>query len=206
MMALKHQPRARRKMLSAMRQVERSDFTPDVPLLFLTDPKRTPDILATVSRFPEGSGVIYRHFGLPERFEMAHDLVNLCRSRNSICLIGADPELALSVSAHGVHWPEAKLSEARHYRGAFTYQTASAHSRRAIWRAHLAGMDAALVSAVFPSKSLSAGKPMGPSKFRTLAQNSPLPIYALGGMDANNAARVAAHAGIAAIEGVLMSF
>jgi thiamine-phosphate pyrophosphorylase len=53
---------------------------------------------------------------------------------------------------------------------------------------------------------LSAGKPMGPSKFRTLAQNSPLPIYALGGMDANNAARVAAHAGIAAIEGVLMSF
>jgi thiamine-phosphate pyrophosphorylase len=202
MMALKHQPRARRKMLSAMRQVERSDFTPDVPLLFLTDPKRTPDILATVSCLPERSGVIYRHFGLPERFEMAHDLVNLCHSCNLICLIGADPELALSVGAHGVHWPEAKLSEARHYRGAFTYQTASAHSRRAIWRAHLAGMDAALVSAVFPSKSLSAGKPMGAVRLRMLAQRSPVPLYALGGVQFVNSGRVSSRAGIAATEGL----
>jgi thiamine-phosphate pyrophosphorylase len=205
-MALKHQARASRKMLSAIRQVQGSEYAPDVPLLFPTDPQRTPDILGTTARLPRGSGVIFRHFGAAERVETAFALTELCYSRGLVCLIAADPALALHVGAHGVHWPEARLGEARRYRGMFTYQTASAHSRRAIWRAAKAGMDAALVSAVFPSNSPSAGRPIGAARFRHLAQTSPLSLYALGGVTPYTSGKIASFGGIAAIEGVLQSF
>lgn len=205
-MALKHQARASRKMLSAIRQAQRGEYAHDLPLLFLTDPQRTPDILGTVARLPESSGVIFRHFGAAKRVEMAFALTELCYSRGLLCLIAADPELAVQTGAHGVHWPEARLNEACRYRGAFAYQTASAHSRQAIWRAAKAGIDAALVSAVFPSNSPSAGAPLGAARFRILAQKSPLPLYALGGVGPDTAGCVASFGGIAAIEGVLQSF
>ena len=47
---------------------------------------------------------------------------------------------------------------------------------------------------------------MGAARFRQLAQTSPLPVYALGGVNADTAGRVAGFAGLAAIEGVLEAF
>ena len=61
------------------------------------------------------------------------------------------------------------------------------------------GLDAALVSTVFPSKSPSAGQPMGSLRLRRLAQTGRLPLYALGGIDAENSAQVSDVAGLSAI-------
>lgn len=205
-MTLKHQSRARRKMRCVIRQSTRSVLTPDIPLLFLTDPQRTPDILSIAARLPAGTGVVYRHFGASDRRDMAHALARVCRRKGLAFLIAADPKLALSVGAHGVHWPEAQLARAGRYRGAFAYQTASAHSRTAIWQADNAGIDAALVSAVFPSRSPSAGPAMGAIRFRNLARHSPLPLYALGGVNSLTGPRIAAYAGLAGIEGIANAF
>lgn len=133
---------------------------------------------------------------------MAPRLAGVARRRGLKLLIAADPSLALEVGAHGVHWPEARLAEARKWRGRFMFQTASAHSRRAIDRAAKTGVDAALVSTVFPSTSKSAGAPMGRLAFTRLCQKAPLPLFALGGVKAANALQIADAGGLAAIEGL----
>ena len=204
-MGLKHQAASARKWRAAIRQVERH-FPAYLPrLLFLTDPKRTPDPIAVARTLPVGSGIIYRHFGARDRETVAHQLQDICAQCGIGLLIAGDPALALSVGADGVHWPEARLAEARKWRGQFRLQTASAHSSMAIRRAVASGMDAVLVSAVFPSLSPSAPDPIGAQRLRALARRADIPVYALGGVNADNAERVASDAGLAAIEGLISS-
>ena len=168
---------------------------------FVTDPVRTPDPEAIVARLPRGMGVIWRHFGDQKRLTTGRRLARLCRQRGLMLLVSADPELAARIRADGVHWPEKRLSGLRP-RG--MVETAAAHSRGAMTRAARLGVDAVLLSAVFPSRGKSAGPAMGALRFRQLARTALLPVYALGGLNADNAARAMAHAaGWAAIEGVM---
>lgn len=198
-MKVKHQADTARKWRSAIRRVE-LHLTEDLPpLFFLTDPERTPDPVSVAKTLPPGSGIIYRHFGRPDRFETAHSLAKAAQQIHGSLLIAADPVLAKHVGADGVHWPEVRLTESRAWRGRFRIQTASAHSRRAIWKAHLAMMDAVFVSSVFPSVSPSAGSPMGPARLRQLCQTAALPIYGLGGITGTNAMRIADHVGLASV-------
>lgn len=204
-MGLKHQAASARKWRAAIRQVERHFPAHLPPLLFLTDPKRTRDPVAVISTLPEGSGVIYRHFGAYDRDLVARQLRDVCSKCEIRLLIASDPDLATHIGADGVHWPEAKLAEAQTWRRKFALQTSSAHSPAAIRRAARSGMDAVLFSAVFPSNSPSAPCPLGPQRFKAIAQGADLPLYALGGVTAENAEQVASHAGLAAIEGLIPS-
>ena len=136
-------------------------------LLALTDPVRTPDPEAFAAAVPVGSAVIYRHFGAPDRLEMAVRLAAICHARGNWLLVSGDPVLARRAGADGVHWPERQIAEAaaRRARGDADLFTAAAHSWRALARARHAGVDAALLSAVFPSSSPSAGRPgRGPGR------------------------------------------
>lgn len=173
------------------------------PLLFLTDPQRVLDPVSAAQELPPGSGLIYRHFGAADRLDVSQRLAETCERGQISLLIAADPELACQVEADGVHWPEARLAEARAWRGYFRLHTASAHSARALNRARRAGMDAALVSTVFASNSVSAKAPVGVSRLHRLARQTDLPIYALGGVTAGNAGRISDATGLAAIEGLL---
>lgn len=149
--------------------------------------------------------MIYRHFGATNRDLVARRLRDVCSKCEIRLLIASDPHLAAHVGADGVHWPEAKLAEAQAWRRRFALQTSSAHSPAAIRRAAASGMDAALFSAVFPSNSPSASSPLGPPRFKAIAHAADLPVYALGGVTAENAEQVASHAGLAAIEGLIPS-
>jgi thiamine monophosphate synthase len=51
-------------------------------------------------------------------------------------------------------------------------------------------IDAALVSPVFSTKSHLMPHPLGISKFQTMAKASSIPVYALGGINNNNATRL----------------
>ena len=198
-MGLKHQAVTARKWRAAIRQVETHLPWHLPPLLFLTDPDRTPDPIGDAAKLPSGSGIIYRHFGRPERFDVAEGLAEVSIERGLHLLIAADPELAIQVDADGVHWPEARLPQAWKWKDRFQLQTASAHSRRAIWAAQQAQMDAVLVSSVFRSMSPSAGRPMGVTRLRCLKQQTTLPIYGLGGVSVTNAPRIAKVAGLASV-------
>ena len=185
-----------------MRDAERGLPTTLPGLFYLTDPERTKDPIQTAAKLPSGTGILYRHFGAEDRAQQAARLSEISAQRGLLFVIAADPELALQVGAHGVHWPEAKRRQARRWASAFALQTTSAHSPAALRHAAAMGFDAAFLSTVFPSGSASAGKAMGPIRFRRLAQTLSLPTYALGGVDGKNAGRLALAGGLASIGGV----
>lgn len=200
----KAQAAIRRKLMAAARGAKGAKARNGKPLpraFFVTDPVRTPDLLTIVRRLPRGMGVIWRHYGEAKRLATGIALARLCRRRGLVLLVSADPALAARIGADGVHWPERLLCGVRP-RGLM--ETASAHSRAAIAQAKRLGVDAVLVSAVFPSRSPTAGPAMGALRFRQLTREAPLPVYALGGVDAGNAASAMRHAaGWAAIDSVM---
>ena len=201
-MAQKPQLSARRKLISAARRAEQHlpGWVP--PVFFLTDPKRTPDPVSVAEHLPPGWGIIYRHYGASHRNWQARQLADIANRRGLALLIAADPHLAIKVGAAGVHWPFAQQSQARKWRRRFELMSVSAHGGEELRQIDSTLFDIALVSAVFPSKSPSAGNPLGAQTLRTLARWSPVPVYGLGGASARNAARICDAAGLAAIEGI----
>lgn len=174
-------------------------------LLVFTDPVRTPDPEAVAAALPPGSALVYRSFGAVEAEAVARRLLKRVRARRAILLIGADAALATRVGAHGVHLPERAAGRARALKTARPgwVVTAAAHSPAAVRAARAAGADAAVVSAVFPSRSPSAGAPIGPLRLAQIARAGGLPLYALGGVSDATAGRLRdlPLAGLAAVEG-----
>ena len=86
--------------------------------------------------------------------------------------------------------------------------TVAAHSRAPLEAAARAGASAAVLSPVFAPGGASAGPPLGVEEFGRLAAGASLPIYALGGITAANAARMAGSGacGLCAVEGILQAF
>jgi thiamine-phosphate pyrophosphorylase len=175
-------------------------------LWFFTDPARTPDPEAVARRLPAGSAVVYRAFGAQDARAVADRLRRIAREQGLRLLIGADAALAADAGADGVHLPERLMRLAPRLARAHPgwLISAAAHDAAAIRRGGRLGLDALVVSAVFPSRSPSAGRAMGPMRLARLVRGSPVPVIALGGVTNKNAPRLlgTGAAGIAAVEGL----
>ncbi len=157
------------------------------PLLFFTDPDRTPRPWETAARLPAGSGVVFRHFGRADARETALRLREATRARDGLLLIGLDGDLAEAIGADGVHLPERALDQAAGIAAARPDWriTGAAHSRVALGAP---GLDALVLSPVFAAGGASSGRPpLGLEGFKGLVDASPRPVYALGGIDAAGA-------------------
>jgi thiamine-phosphate pyrophosphorylase len=171
-----------------------------------TDPQRTPDPMALAARLPPGAALVYRAFGAPDAEAVGRRLLALVRARRGRLLIGLDAGLAARLGADGVHLPERAAGRARALKTARPawIVTAAAHSPRAARQARAAGVDAVVVSAVFSSRSASAGAPLGPLGLARIVRIAGVPVYALGGVNDRTAAclRDIRLAGLAAVDGV----
>ncbi len=176
------------------------------PLWFMTDGARVADPVATAAALPRGAGVILRDYGAPDRAALAHALARVCQRGALVFLVAGDARLAAQVGADGVHLPErllARLPALRHARPRWLL-TAAAHGPAALRRAARGGADAAFLSPVFPTRSHPGAPHLGAVRFAALARSAGVPVYALGGIDVETAARLrpAGAAGIAAIGAV----
>jgi len=172
-------------------------------LLFFTDPQRTPDPVAIARHLPKGSAIVYRSFGAKNADLVAAALKTVARQRSLKLLIGADEALARRVGADGLHLPERMAGQARRLRARNPawLLTGAAHGGRAM-RAE--ALDAVVVSAVFPSRSPSAGNPMGPVRLAALIRQAARgPVYGLGGITDKTARRMipTGVVGLAGIDG-----
>lgn len=195
------------KSLARSAPKRRLHARPLPPLLFFTDPLRTPDPVSTAERLPAGSGIVYRHFGRDDAVSIGCALAAVARRRRLVLLVGADASLAEAVGAQGVHFPERSVRQATSLRSRrpLWIITAAAHDARAIARARLAGVDAAILSPVFPSRSGSAGFPLGALRSAVLIREAGLPVYALGGVNMRTvkSLRLTQAAGIAGVDGLI---
>lgn len=156
---------------------------------------RAADWAGAARRLPPGSVVVVRGREAAKRRALAEQLAGLAR-----LLIADDPALASNIGASGLHLPERRMREAAHWRARFPHWiiTSSAHSLRALMGAQ--PLDAVFLSPVFATSSHMTVPALTPVRAAFIAALSPVPVYALGGVTARNAALLApAFSGIAAI-------
>ena len=178
------------------------------PMLFFTDPERTPDPCRTAERLPTGSAVVYRAFGAPEAEVVARRLRWVTAERGVRLLIGLDATLAEAVGADGVHLPERAAGSAAALRLAHPdwLLTAARHGGGADASE---GLDALVVSPVFQAGGASAATPaLGVARFTDIVRASHLPVYALGGIDADTVAslRDSGACGFAGVDAIQRAF
>jgi thiamine-phosphate pyrophosphorylase len=185
---------SRRRLAIAAKKLAAHSALPT--LVLLTDDERLPDPLAAAAALPHGSMVIVRARDPAQLKTLTTALLALGRSRGLVVLVAGD--VALARQADGIHLPEARAGEAVSLRArGLGLITVAAHCPAALRRAAYA--DAAILSPVFPTASHPGRAALGPLRAAALARLSPVPVYALGGVDAGNSARLAGFCGIAAI-------
>lgn len=136
-----------------------------------------------------GSAVVYRDYDDPRRSRAAARYREICRARGLVFLVAGDVALARAVGADGVHFPARLLPKDLPGHGLLA--TAACHDADELARAAALGADCAFLSPVFATKSHSDARALGARRFRALAAAARLPVLALGGVDAGNAARLA---------------
>ncbi len=137
----------------------------------------------------------------------ARDLDSLVRTvmrvaRNSQVLVNTRTDIALACGAHGVHLPAGSMSPGtiRRIAPAGFLIGVSCHTIYELQAAEREGADFAVYGPVFPSVTKSLA-PMGIEAFREAVASVRLPVYALGGVTAENAPQCI-QAGAAGVAGI----
>ncbi|WP_395944248.1 thiamine phosphate synthase [Brevundimonas sp.] len=177
------------------------------PLLFFTDPARTPRPWETAARLPAGSAIVFRAFGAADAAETGRRLREVATGTGVRLLVGLDADLAEALEADGLHLPERAAHQAPAIRAARSdwILTAAWHGGPPATE----GLDALVLSPVFPAGGRSAAKPpLGLNGFRTHVAEANLPVYALGGIKPGNADRLigAGACGLAGVEAIQAAF
>lgn len=133
----------------------------------------------------------------------AAELVPICRAAGTLLLLHGAPEVAVATGADGVHLAEgASIASARAVLGGAAWIGASRHDLAGVHAAAAGGADYVTLSPVFATPMKA--EPLGVAGFAAIVAASEIPVVALGGVTAANAAecRMAGAAAVAAIRAV----
>lgn len=167
-------------------------------LILVTDDERLPDPVLAARALPRGAAVIVRAKDAKRRRVLAKSLREIARVRGLFLIVAGDAALARAVGADGVHLAEVRIGEAAALRArGWKLITVAAHSLAPLRKA--SGVDALILSAVFATQSHPEKAALGAARANLMARLCPKPVYALGGVTAQNAARLHGFCGIAAI-------
>jgi len=115
------------------------------------------------------------------------ELLDLCKSSDSRLLINSLPDYAVKVAAHGVHLNSERLLQCceRPIDKDFLL-SASCHNSTELEHACKVDVDFAVLSPINKTSSHVSAKPLGWDKFKDLVESVNIPVYALGGMRADD--------------------
>jgi len=133
-----------------------------------------------------------KNWPLERQRALAAALIALARPRGAKVLWNGDAERARAWGCDGVHWTADALAAAT-ARPQDMLCAASCHSRADIDRAGALGIDFAVLGPVLPTPSHPGGPTLGWEGFAALAVDTPLPIYALGGLEQADLSVAIAH-------------
>ena len=145
----------------------------ELPLLWLLSDARNDTALEqALGALPKGSGFVFRHYHLEQQQRRARfeALCSVARRYGHLVILSR-------ASGWGEDGRYGFASEAT--KGLFL---ATAHDGDEIEQAVAAGADGIFLSPVFPTASHPGSATLGVHGFNVLAQQSPVPVIALGGM------------------------
>jgi thiamine-phosphate diphosphorylase len=116
---------------------------------------------------------------------LAVEVLACCRQHEAVLLLNADPRLLDNVGADGVHLDGARLAACQS-RPVTSGKLVSAacHSLEQLRQAEAINVDFVTLSPVLMTASHPGAQTLGWDGFAGLAEQTTLPVYALGGMEA----------------------
>ncbi len=113
--------------------------------------------------------------------KFAAEVTAAAHAHDARVLVNGNAELARAVGADGVHLTAAQLAQTRD-RPAFDLVGASCHDAAELARARDLGADLAVLGPVAPTPTHPGAAGIGWERLAELVKDSPLPVYALGGL------------------------
>jgi 8-oxo-dGTP diphosphatase len=124
--------------------------------------------------------------------QFARSLVAECKAHGVTVLINHGLQLAHDTNANGVHLTSTDLGK-HSTRPNINWVGASVHSRQELERAAELGCDFAVLGAVNPTQSHPGQAPLGWEKFAAIIVNTPIPVFAIGGLTHADLSTAMAH-------------
>jgi thiamine-phosphate pyrophosphorylase len=142
----------------------------------MTDERIGEALWPALERLPRGSGVVFRHYGLPlaERRILFGKVAKVARRRN-LDLVRAGGQ-RLGRGEAGVHNGRRSLHPG--------LRTTAVHKRSEAIRS---GADMIFVSPVFATRSHPGARPLGRVRLGLMIRGLTIPVIALGGMNSRRA-------------------
>jgi thiamine-phosphate pyrophosphorylase len=179
---------------------------PVPPVLVITDRNQAATPLLAVAQALLAGGCRWISLREPdlsreERADLLQRLVRCGAQAGAAISVHADYDAAIMTGAAGVHLPRhGSITAARAYLGNRATIGISAHDSDEVRRAAALGADYVTLSPIFETASKpNYGPSLGLAGLAELTKAAAIPVYALGGIDACNAAecRAAGAAGVA---------
>lgn len=198
-------PPPNRPIITALRLPDRYLITPEPG-----GPDDWPDFLAQLEQaLQRGARMVQlrtKQLVGAQLEQLAPQVHELCRCHGARVLLNAAPELALVLGMDGVQLSSKALMrvDQRPSLPAGMLVGASCHTAKELAHASAMGADFALLSPVQATQSHPETTPLGWETFAQLADACRIPVYALGGMTAEDIPMAWRHGGqgVAAIRGL----
>ncbi|MFN3870756.1 MAG: thiamine phosphate synthase [Aquificaceae bacterium] len=160
----------------------------ELPRLYaITNSKRYPDLLERLLRALEkGIRMVQlreKEISGLEYYKLALKVREITKEYKALLFINERVDIALAVSAEGVHLPQKGFPPSVVKKIAPNLLIGySAHSLEDALYAQKEGADFITLSPIFKTKSHPEAQPIGLEKLREVAQRVSIPVYALGGI------------------------
>ncbi|WP_247711302.1 thiamine phosphate synthase [Qipengyuania gelatinilytica] len=143
----------------------------------MSDARNDTGLAETLRALPRGSGFVFRHYHLEpaQRRARFDELAGIARSCGHKVILSGEEDWG----ADGSYGPPERSGKG--------LKLVTAHDSAEIEKAVAAQADGIFLSPVFPTASHPGAATLGVHGFHELARQSPVPVIALGGMNAQRA-------------------
>ena len=156
-----------------------------LPKIWLMTDPRIDDLASAIQRLPRGSGIIFRHYELPEgKRQKLFKVVKRMVTGRHMLLLADKPAVARQWGADGAHSRSLHRSQG--------IRTVAVHNAREAAVAKRLGADLIFVSPVFATRSHPEASTLGVVGLGQIAANRRNRTIALGGMNAKRAKSLSA--------------
>lgn len=135
-----------------------------------------------------------KNMSADELLKFTAQVVQLAHVHGAKVLLNSDIALAREMGADGVHLTAPQLRQSS-CRPDIALVGASTHTREEIDRAAELKLDFVVLGAVKATLSHAGQAPLGWSRFAAMVEAAPLPVYALGGLSAEDLGEAMLHGG-----------